>query len=104
MKKIFEKYPIVRYIIGSYVKFFLQAFVFFAVVFAALLFTGLYAQLESTLDLKYDSLFILVPLYGFAALAVLCFFIGFLMYFYKYKRSKVKSMFYKTFSSILNEK
>lgn len=104
MKKIFEKYPILRYVISSYVKFFLYSFAFFVVIFAVLGFTGLYARLASALDLKYNSPFILVPLYGFAALSLLCFVIGVLMYFHKYKRSKNKNLFYKTFSNILGEK
>lgn len=103
MKKIFERYPIFRYLIGSYVKGFFGAAALFAVLFAVLWLTGLYAQLETVLDLKYNSPFVFVPLYGFAALAVLCLLVGFLMYFYKYKRTKTKSTFYKTFSNILNE-
>jgi hypothetical protein len=54
--------------------------------------------------LKYNSPFVLVPLYGFVALAILCFFIGFIVYFYKYKRTKTRGKFYKIFSNILNEK
>jgi len=45
--------------------------------FAVLKFTGWYAGIESALDLQYNSPLILVPLYGFAVLAVLCFFVGF---------------------------
>lgn len=103
MKKIFERYPILRYVLGSYVKTFFGASVLLAVTFAVLWLTGLYARLETVLDLKYNSPFVFVPLYGFAALSVLCLVIGFLMYFYKYKRAKTKGTFYKTFSNILNE-
>lgn len=104
MKKLLEKYVIVNYIIGSYVKTFVISLVSISVVFAILKFTGLYTVIERTLDLKYDSPFVLVPLYGFITLAILCFFIGFLVYFYKYKRSRIKGKFYKVFSNILNEK
>lgn len=104
MRKIFEKYLIVKYVVSSYFKYLLCSVVAFVAIFATLVFTGLYSRMETALDLKYNSPFVLVPLYGFLALAVLCFFIGFLLYFYKYKRSKTRSVFYKTFSNILNEK
>ncbi|MCL2078613.1 MAG: hypothetical protein FWH17_02080 [Oscillospiraceae bacterium] len=104
IKKEFEKYLIVNYVTGSYVKFLLYSIGIFAAVFAVLFVSGLYNRLETALDLKYDSPFILAPLYGFIILALLCFFVGFLMYFYKYKRSKTKSTFYKAFSSVLDEK
>jgi len=103
MKKFFEKHVIVKYIMDSFVKTLLISLGAFTVLFAILYFTGLYSRLESALDLKYNSPFVLVPLWGFVGLAVLCFFIGFLMYFYKYKRPKSKSKFYKTFSKLLNE-
>lgn len=103
MKKLFNKYPIIEYILEAYIKFLLCSLGFFTVLFAVLNFTGIYARLESVLDLKYNSPFILVPLYSFAALAVIGFVIGLLLYFYKYKRTKTKSVFYKTFIKILNE-
>lgn len=88
---------------GSYVKTLLISLVGFATVFAILELTGVYSGIESALDLKYNSPFVLAPLYGFVILSILCFFIGFLIYFYKYKRSKTKGKFYKIFSNILNE-
>lgn len=103
MKKIFEKYILLRYVVGSYVKVFLCSLAAFAVIFTVLKFSGLYARIENALDLKYNSPFVLVPLYGFLILAVLCVVIGFLMYFYKYKRAKSKSLFFQSFYSILNE-
>lgn len=103
MKKKDEKYLVLRYVFGSYVKVFLGASVLLMVSFLVLLMTGLYAQLESILDLKYNSPFVFVPLFGFAVLAVLCLVIGFLMYFYKYKRPKRKSLFNRAFKNILNE-
>lgn len=104
MKKILKKYPVIRYILGSYMKVFIYSLILFTAAFAVLQFTGLYTQIENAVNLKYNSPFVLVPLYGFAVLSVLCLVIGFLMYFYKYKRTKRKSEFYKTFSGILNEK
>ncbi len=101
MKKFFRRYPIIRYLVESYVRNLLVSTVVFAVIFLALEAAGLYARFESFLDLKYNSPFVVYPLYGFAILAVLCFIIGFLLYFYKYKRSKAKSSFYKAFSGIL---
>lgn len=104
MKNLLEKYVIVKYIMGSYVKTLIISLGVITSVFVILKFTGLYASIERALDLKYNSPFILVPLYGFAALSILCFFIGFLVYFYKYKRPKTKGTFYKFFSNILNQK
>lgn len=104
MRKLLEKYVIVKYIMGSYLKTLLISLGGFTAVFAILKLAGVYAAIESALDLKYNSPFVLAPLYGFAALAILCFFIGFLVYFYKYKRSKTKGTFYKIFSNILNQK
>lgn len=104
MKKIFEKYPIFKYVLSSYIKFTLCAGAFIAALFAVLKLTGLYEKLETILDLKYNSPFVLVPLYGFAALAILCFLVGALLYFHKYKRAKSNSVFYKTFSTVLKEK
>jgi len=103
VKKLLEKYLIVKYILTSYAKTLLISLAVLAAVFAVLKFTGWYAGIESALDLQYNSPLILVPLYGFAVLAVLCFFVGFLIYFYKYKRPKIKTRFYKVFSSILEK-
>lgn len=104
MKKLFAKYPIVKDILVSYMYSLLYSCVFVGVIFGVLELTGLYRKLERVLDLKYNSPFILIPLYGFATIAILSFVIGFLLYFYKYKRSKAKSTFYKTYSNILYEK
>ena len=103
MKKLFEKYPVLRYIVESFVKFFLCSLVVFTLIFGVLEFTGIYAWLERALNLKYNSPFVLAPLFGFAILTVLCLVIGIILYFYKYKRPKLRSTFYKAFSCILNE-
>jgi hypothetical protein len=64
--------------------------------------TGIYGRLATALDLKYDSPFVTAPTIAFAALAVLCFFVGFLMYFHKYRRSKSRSTFGKALDGILD--
>lgn len=104
MKKLFEKYAILQYIVSTYVKTLLLSIGMLTVVFVIMHFSGLYVRLENALNLKYNSPFVIVPLFTFAALGLLCLFIGFLLYFYKYKRSKSKSVFYNTFSNILNRK
>ena len=103
MRNLFEKYLILKYIVGSYVKSLAISIVIFATVFAIIVFSGVYFQIESALNLKYNSPFVIFPLFGFITLSVLCVLIGFLMYFYKYKRPKSKSVFRKTFSNILKE-
>ncbi len=104
MKNLFEKYIIVKYILKSYVKVMLYSLAIFIATFLILQLLGIYAQIEGALDIKYSSPFILVPLYGFISLSLICFFIGFLMYYYKYKRSITKGTFYKNFSIVLNQK
>jgi hypothetical protein len=101
MKKFFDKYVLAKYIVNSFLKTLLICLVVFPGIFSLLYFTGLYFTLETALDLKYNSPFVLVPLWGSLGLAALCFFIGCLMYFYKYKRSKSKTKFYVTFSNLL---
>lgn len=64
-----------------------------AALFLLLWATGLYDTLEAALDLKYNSVVFLVPMWTLAALSVMCVVGGFLMYFHKYKRPKVKSSF-----------
>lgn len=64
-----------------------------AVLFLLLWATGVYDTLETALDLKYNSAVFLVPLWTAAALSAMCMVGGFLMFFHKYKRPKVKSSF-----------
>ena len=49
--------------------------------------------MEAAVDLKYNSVVFVVPMWTLAALSVMCVVGGFLMYFHKYKRPKVKSSF-----------
>lgn|GEM_PF-402239 len=94
-------YTLARYVISTYIKVLLVTLVAFAVLFSVLYFTGLYAQVENALNLKYYSPFVLVPLYSSIVLAFLCLFVGFLLFFHKYKRAKSGGLFYRTFSNIL---
>lgn len=98
--KLFDKVPILKYILVSFVKSFLISALFLGASFAVLWFTGVYSSMERILNLKYDSPFVLAPMAAFAALAVLCFFIGFLLWFHKYKRPRSKSSFSKAVSKI----
>ncbi|MBR1391336.1 MAG: Ig-like domain repeat protein [Lachnospiraceae bacterium] len=98
MKKILKKYPLIQITIKAFAKCFIAGLILSAGIFAALYLSGLYEQLERVLDLKYNSPFVLVPLYGFAVLAVLGFVTGILLYFYKYKRTQTKTTFYHTLS------
>ncbi|MCM1534906.1 MAG: hypothetical protein NC126_03165 [Clostridium sp.] len=91
--KLLDKVPILKYIFASFVKSFFIFALLFGTAFGVLWFTGVYSSLERILDLKYDSPFVLVPMAAFAALVVLCFFVGFLLWFHKYKRPKTKSSF-----------
>lgn len=104
MKKIYEKHPVIRYILGAYIKFLIFFLILFTVLFGIFEFTGFYTKIETALDLKYTSPFVLGPLFAFPVLAVLSFFIGMMLYLYKYKRTRLKSVFYKVFSNILNPK
>ncbi len=63
------------------------------ILFLVLWATGIYDTLETALDLKHNSVYFLVPLCTAAALSAMCLVSGFLMYFHKYKRPKVKSSF-----------
>jgi hypothetical protein len=103
MRKIFERFIIIKYIVASFTRTFVIVFVILAVAFAALVLSGVYFQIETALDLKYNSPFIQIPLSVFPALAALCGLIGTLLYYHKYKRAKSKSVFSKAFSDILDK-
>jgi FtsH-binding integral membrane protein len=104
MRKLLEKYVIVQYILRAFVKTLLIALAGFTVIFAVFQFTGLYGRIETALDLKYNSPFVLIPLWGFVGLAGVCFILGFLMYFHKYKRSGTKSAFHQAVATVFEEK
>lgn len=101
LKKVFDKLPILKYVLTSLLKWLIIAISALAVVFAVMQITNVYGKIETMLDLKYNSPFVLVPLFSSAALAVLCFVVGFLLYFHKYKRAKSRTRFNKSFENIL---
>ncbi len=94
-KNYFTKASILEYIVIAFIKCFLITVPIVGLLFAGLWLTGVYPKLESWLNLGYDSPFVRVPMTVFAALALLSFVIGALLYFYKYKRKKRKSEFRK---------
>jgi FtsH-binding integral membrane protein len=111
MKKIFEKItlafekvPIIAYALIALIKSFLISAVLIAVFYFILWITGIYSKFETAFDLKYNSPMILVPLWAFVALFVLCLMVGFLMYFHKYKRGKAKTAFYNAVAPLLDKK
>lgn len=111
MKKIsdkivsfFEKVPVALSALKYFIISFLIVAVAIVVLFVILWETGIYAKLETALDLKYNSPVILAPMWTFAALFLLCLVIGFLMYFHKYKRGKTKTDFYKAIAPALGKK
>lgn len=104
IKQFWEKAPILRYILRSLAKWFTIVALTFGILYAVLFLTGNYAKMESVLNLRYNSPFVLVPLVVFAVLAILCFVIGLLLYFHKYKRPTAKSRFYQVLSTRLNDR
>jgi len=111
MKKIFEKItatfekiPIVAYALSALIKSFLISVGAVAVLYLILWATGVYAILETALDLKYNSPLILAPLWSFVALFIVCLVVGLLMYIHKYRRGKTKSAFHNAVAPLLGGK
>ncbi|MDR2492357.1 MAG: hypothetical protein LBD25_02685 [Coriobacteriales bacterium] len=102
MRKLFERFPILKYLVVSFAKTFVAAFVILGVAFAVLAYSGIYFQIEAALDLKYNSPIVQAPLIVFPALAVVCGLIGTLLYYHKYKRTKSSSAFGKAFAGALD--
>lgn len=65
--------------------------------------TGIYEKIETALDLKYNSVFVTMPIILTAVMALICFLVGFLMYFHKYKRQKSKTLFGKRLRDVLEQ-
>lgn len=101
---VFEKTPIISYALISLIKSFFIAVGTVAVLFFILWVTGIYARLETALDLKYNSPVVLAPLWVFIVLFIICLLVGFLFYFHKYKRRKTKTAFYNAVAPALGEK
>lgn len=93
MKHYFDRVPVLGYIVLSFLKCFLIAALIILFGFAGLWLTGIYSELESRLNLSYNSPIVWVPMAVFFALALLSLFIGAVLYFQKYKRKKKKSEF-----------
>lgn len=104
LNKILDKMPVLKYILTAFIKWLILAAAVLVSLYTVLSLTKVYDKLQSMLDLKYNSPFVLVPLFASAAIAVLCFVIGFLLYFHKYKRAKSKTRFNRVFTSILENK
>ncbi len=103
MKKIFNRIPLLKYVLTAFAKGFCIIAAVVAILFGLSYATGIYERIERALDLKYNSVFVTMPISLFAILAFICFFIGFLMYFHKYKRQRVKSLFGEQFQNVLEQ-
>ena len=103
MKKIFARIPLLKYVLSAFIKGFIIIVAVLAVLFGISYVSGIYGRIESALDLKYNSAFVTMPIILSAVLAVICFFVGFLMYFHKYKRQKTRSLFGAQFRNVLEQ-
>lgn len=101
-KALVDKNPLLFHALAAIVKTFVIAGAAAAVIFLLLSVTGVYPNLETALDLKYNSPIILVPLCVLAALFLLCLTVGLLMYFHKYKRTKAKTPFSQKVTAALD--
>ncbi len=101
VQKLLDRIPAIpRYILSSFIPWLVLTAVLLGVLFAVLNFTGLYSTLENALDLKANSPWVITPLIVSAAGTVICFLLGSLMYFHKYKRSVVKTKFNRELSKV----
>ena len=103
MNKIFNGIPLLKYVLTAFAKGVCIIAAVLAVLFGISYATGIYGRIETVLDLKYDSVFVTMPIILTAVLAVICFLIGFLMYFHKYKRQKSKTLFGEQFRNVLEQ-
>ena len=101
MKKILNRIPLLKYVVTAFAEGFCIIGAALAVLFAIGYASGIYGRIENALDLKYDSVFVTLPIILSAVLALICFFVGFLMYFHKYKRQKTKSLFGEQLRQVL---
>ena len=101
LQKLLDRVPAIpRYILSSFIPWLILTAIVLSLLFTIFYFTGLYTTLENALDLKAKSPWVLVPLIVAAAGTVLCFLLGSLMFFYKYKRSVNKTKFNREFSKV----
>lgn len=101
--RVFAKLPLLRETLAAFLGALFAGAALVAVVYGILKATGIYNRLEMALNLRADSDYFLYPMRIAAALAIVCFTIGFLMYFHKYNRSKLLSPFSRAFSAVMTE-
>ena len=101
MKKILNRIPLLKYVVTAFAKGFCIIGAALAVLFAIGYVSGIYGRIENALDLKYDSEFVTLPVLLSAVLARICFFVGVMMLFHKYKRQKTKSLFGERLRQVL---
>ncbi len=104
MKKFLERHLLIKYISDAFAKTLIVLVMLLGLMFAIFKLLGWYSRLETMLDLKYDSPWILVPLFAAAVLAMFSLLFGLILYLHKYKRSNAKSEFYKSLSFVLKDK
>lgn len=98
------KVPILSYILVSLIKTFFVVVIILIALFSILYATGTYNKLETVLDLKYNSPILIIPMFVFSLLLVVCIVIGFLLYFHKYRRGKHKTKFYNSLCNTFEQK
>ncbi len=103
VKNFLEKHLLIHYVIKAFLKALVISVAFFVMVFGFLKITGKYTIIESMLDLKYDSPWIIAPLIIATALAIVAFIVGMILYLYKYKRSSYKGDFYRSLVRVLGK-
>lgn len=103
LKALTEKTPILAGVVITFVQAALISVAVAGASFLLLWSIGLYDNLETALDLKFNSPLLLVPMWVLAAAFALCLLVGLLMYFHKYKRPKVESAFGKALEPILGK-
>lgn len=103
-RKFMEKRLLLQYVMRSFLRVLAIMILATGVIFGILQLFGLYPKLESRLDLKYDSPWLLVPMAAALALALIAFVLGLILYFYKYKRSRERSRFNSALQNVITEK
>ena len=104
IKAFFEKRPLLSDIIKTTLGTLLFTSIFVAAIFLILWATDTYSALQAALDLKFNSPVLLTVISVFGILCLVCWTVGALMYFHKYKRNKTKTDFYKELSPIFTKK
>lgn len=104
VKAFFEKRPLLSNTLKTTLITFVVTGAVMAVLYLVLWATKVYPKLQTALDLKYNAPAIFVPMCIFAALSAVCWVVGALMYFHKYKRSKTKTAFYKALAPVFGKK